>query len=328
MSEDKEKNKLSVIVPVYNAEKYLNRCIRSILNQTYKNIELVLVDDGSTDKSVQICDKWTEEDSRVYAYHIKNGGPSNARNYGLKSATGRFIAFVDADDFLNPNMYEKMIESLIGTNCGMAVCKWTIHNIDTGTKEIANIGTPGIVDAIALKKIIAADDNAGGGGYPWNKVIDQTKVNVSLKIDIQFRDGLKIYEDKIWLLEVLDHINEAVLIDTIGYNYEIKQNSLSHGNFSKKIVDFVAAWDIIENECFHGITTKEIDNYRAVGIIDWFWKAKKENECHTLRELWRRQRLHVKKVIGRLAIRDIIKYMMLDCAFRLYGIHNGEELHK
>ena len=78
MSEDKEKNKLSVIVPVYNAEKYLNRCIRSILNQTYRNIELVLVDDGSTDKSVQICDKWTEEDSRVYAYHIKNGGPSNA----------------------------------------------------------------------------------------------------------------------------------------------------------------------------------------------------------------------------------------------------------
>lgn len=318
MLNSNENQKLSVIVPVYNAEKYLERCIYSILNQTYKNIELILIDDGSTDFSSKICDKWRYKDNRVIVYHIKNRGPSNARNYGLKVATGRFIAFVDADDFLNLDMYEKMIENLLSTNCGMAVCRWTVHDLNSETKSVINIGMKGVIEATELKKVIAADDNAGGGGYPWNKVIDQSKVNISLKTKIQFRDGLKVYEDKIWLLEVLDYMDNIVLIDTIGYNYELKRNSLSHGNFSEKIIDFVNAWDIIENECFHGKTTKEIDRYRAIGTVDWFWKVKKENGYELISEFWPRQRVHVKENLKKLSIRDIVKYMLINRTLKQY----------
>lgn len=101
--------KLSVIVPVYNAEKYLDRCIQSIINQTYSNIELLLVDDGSKDSSAKICDDYALTDKRIRVFHKENGGVSSARNMGLDMATGYYVAFVDADDYLFPKAYESLI---------------------------------------------------------------------------------------------------------------------------------------------------------------------------------------------------------------------------
>ena len=94
---------ISVIVPIYNVEKYLNRCIESIVNQTYKTLEIILVDDGSPDNCPQICDEWKEKDNRIKVIHKKNGGLSDARNAGLDIAQGEYIAFVDGDDFLEEN---------------------------------------------------------------------------------------------------------------------------------------------------------------------------------------------------------------------------------
>ncbi len=320
MLNDKECPKLSVIVPVYNAEIYLDRCIQSIVNQTYRNIELILIDDGSTDQSLLICEKWAKKDSRICVFHIKNGGPANARNYGIKKSTGRFIAFVDADDFLNLDMYETIIDSLVRTNSGMGVCKWTSHNMVTGEKEIIDIGLPGVIEAQEVKKIIASNDNFCGGGYLWNKVIDQSKVNVSIKDDILFRSELKIYEDKIWLLELLDYIDEVVLIDMVGYNYEIRQNSLSHGNFSDKIKHFLSAMDVIENECFGAVTTEAIDKYKANAMVFWFWKARKETKSASIVNSWQRQRICVKKNLKKLSVKCIVKFFVLDFIFRIDGV--------
>ena len=102
--------KISIIVPVYNLEKYLPRCLNSVCNQTYKNLEIILVDDGSTDKSSDICDNWAKKDSRIIVIHKKNGGVSSARNAGIKKATGEYIHFVDGDDWLELNCYEKIVE--------------------------------------------------------------------------------------------------------------------------------------------------------------------------------------------------------------------------
>lgn len=108
--------KLSVIVPIYNAEKHLNRCIQSIINQTYTNIELLLIDDGSKDSSGEICDKYAASDERIRVFHKKNGGVSSARNVGLDNATGYYIAFVDSDDYLMPNAYEILIKNSTANN--------------------------------------------------------------------------------------------------------------------------------------------------------------------------------------------------------------------
>lgn len=113
---------ISIIVPVYMAEKYLNRCIESILCQTYKNFELILVDDGSPDTSGDLCDYWAGQDSRVKVIHKENGGASSARNCGLKIAKGKYIAFVDSDDWLEPNMYEQLYKLLEENKAQMAIC--------------------------------------------------------------------------------------------------------------------------------------------------------------------------------------------------------------
>ncbi|MCR5608204.1 MAG: glycosyltransferase [Lachnospiraceae bacterium] len=114
--------KVSVIVPVYNAEKYLSRCIDSILNQTLKELELILVDDESTDSSPAICDRYSEADPRVKVIHKKNGGPGMARNSGLEVATGEFVAFVDSDDYIDPVMYESMYNEIKANNTDSCLC--------------------------------------------------------------------------------------------------------------------------------------------------------------------------------------------------------------
>ena len=101
-------DKISVIVPFYNVEPYIRNCVDSIINQTYKNLEIILADDGSTDNSGKICDEYALKDNRIKVLHLKNGGPGIARNAGLDVATGKYIGYVDSDDYIEPDMYETL----------------------------------------------------------------------------------------------------------------------------------------------------------------------------------------------------------------------------
>lgn len=114
-----DENLISIIVPVYNIEEYLPRCIESILAQTYTNLELILVDDGSTDKSGEICDKYAKEDNRVRVHHKKNGGSSSARNMGIQLAKGQYLGFVDSDDYIEADMYKRMMEAVVSDGCNI-----------------------------------------------------------------------------------------------------------------------------------------------------------------------------------------------------------------
>lgn len=115
---------ISVIVPVYNVEKYLKQCVDSIRRQTYTNLEIILVDDGSPDRCPQMCDQFAQEDSRIKVIHQPNGGLSKARNAGLDIATGRYIAFVDSDDYIKPDMYKYLYEKMIKADVDMAICSY------------------------------------------------------------------------------------------------------------------------------------------------------------------------------------------------------------
>lgn len=113
---------ISVIVPIYKVEQYLNRCVQSIVDQTYKNLEIILVDDGSPDNSPAMCDAWAEKDDRVQVVHKKNGGVSSARNAGLDAANGAYIGFVDGDDYIEPDMYAQLLQAIQKDSSDMAVC--------------------------------------------------------------------------------------------------------------------------------------------------------------------------------------------------------------
>ena len=115
---------ISIIVAVYNVEKYLNKCVESIINQTYRELEIILVDDGSKDNSGKMCDEWANKDSRIHVIHKPNGGLSDARNYGLEVAQGRWIGFMDGDDYIKPDMYERLFDNRVEN--GMTVCGYYI----------------------------------------------------------------------------------------------------------------------------------------------------------------------------------------------------------
>lgn len=126
---------ISVIIPIYNVEKYLPKCIESILNQTYTNLEIILINDGSTDNCKKICDNYAKIDSRIIAIHKKNGGVSSARNIGLDICKGNYISFIDPDDYINPNMYEKMINIAISKKIDIVSCNYEKINSNGNTKS-------------------------------------------------------------------------------------------------------------------------------------------------------------------------------------------------
>ena len=115
---------ISVIVPIYNVEKYLDNCVKSIVNQTYKNLEIILVDDGSPDSCPAICDNWAKIDSRINVIHQKNSGVSAARNIGIKSSLGDFITFVDGDDFIDSDMYETLVSAYLKNGADIVGCSF------------------------------------------------------------------------------------------------------------------------------------------------------------------------------------------------------------
>ena len=127
-------DKISVIVPIYKVEDYLDRCIESIVGQTYSNLEIILVDDGSPDSCPQLCDEYAKKDSRIKVIHKQNGGVSSARNEGLKFAHGEYIGFVDPDDYVHPSMYEKLIDCIHKNQCQIAVCRFS-HVNETGVEK-------------------------------------------------------------------------------------------------------------------------------------------------------------------------------------------------
>lgn len=137
---------ISVIIPVYNAEKYLDRCVSSAVNQSYQNLEILLIDDGSTDRSGDICDNWQKKDPRVHVCHKKNEGPGIARNIGLEMAKGRYVTFVDSDDWVEPPTYEKLLGIALTTDASIVGCASVVDYEDGTHRENYTDIPEGIVD--------------------------------------------------------------------------------------------------------------------------------------------------------------------------------------
>ncbi|MBQ2116841.1 MAG: glycosyltransferase family 2 protein [Lachnospiraceae bacterium] len=142
--------KISIIVPVYNVDKYLEVCIDSIINQTYKNIEIILVDDGSTDKSGRICDEYAKKDDRICVIHQVNQGLSKARNIGFSASTGVYIAFVDSDDFISPVYIETLYKIILRYNADISVCEYTQEQNDIDTKYLPDNNKEYKKDAVTM----------------------------------------------------------------------------------------------------------------------------------------------------------------------------------
>ena len=202
---------LSIIVPVYKVEKYLPRCIDSILAQTFGDFELILIDDGSPDGCGRICDEYARKDKRIVVIHQKNMGVSAARNAGLDIARGRYIGFVDSDDWIEPRMYEVMMDAIRENGADMAVCGVRYADED-GKFTRADWLSESVYSRDGLLEDVFAMPNKLGGGC-CNKVLDASKI-----ASVRFKVGMTIAEDALYLFDCFMRIDGAVKIGDALYN--------------------------------------------------------------------------------------------------------------
>ena len=209
---------ISVIVPVYKVEKYLDKCVQSIVNQTYKNLEIILVDDGSPDNCGAMCDAWAEKDSRIKVIHKENGGLSDARNAGMAVAAGDWIAFVDSDDWIGPEMYEILLNAAIENEADITACD--IHLVENG--QPLDITTPsGKVYCLTAEEAIGELIQGGGvRAVAWNKLYKRHLLNAEL-----FPVG-KSHEDEFFTYRILAKAEKILHIENKLYYYLQRQGSI------------------------------------------------------------------------------------------------------
>ena len=227
-------NKLvSIIVPVHNVEKYIERCIESILGQTYKEIELLLIDDGSTDKSGNICEKYSNQDSRVKVFHKVSGGPSDARNFGLDHIKGEFITFIDSDDFISKWYVEYLLHLIEKHDADMSVCQYR-ESAETSFNFEHSAETAELVcsQKEAFERYCY---QRGIAQNVWGKMYVK-RVYQSLRFPKN-----QLYEDEGIFYKVLDKCRKVVIGNQIHYFYYKRSDSIIRSNFTIAKYDYVVS---------------------------------------------------------------------------------------
>lgn len=225
-------NKISVIIPVYKVEEFLDDCVRSVIAQTHTNTEIILVDDGSPDNCPAMCDSWAEKDKRIKVIHKPNGGLSDARNAGLEIATGEYISFIDSDDWILPEMYERMLSLIQKENADICACSirscYPDHEEVWGCKEYFTGTAEQILD------MLYSDTK-----YPvsaWNKLYKRECWN-----KLRFPVG-KICEDAFTTYQLVHNAGRIVQVPEAFYCYRIRPQSIMTSAFSIKRMDEEEAW--------------------------------------------------------------------------------------
>lgn len=231
---------VSVIVPVYNVEAYMDRCVSSLCGQSYDKIEIALVDDGSTDSSGAKCDAWAAKDSRIRVIHKKNGGLSDARNVGIAASSGEYIAFIDGDDYVAPTYCEKLYEALLRNDADMALCN-LCYVWEDGT--LRPYMTPCHEKKVVTRKeglhALLCESNLTFG-IVWNKVY---KRDLFMKEPpLQFALG-RYYEDEYINYQLLDRAEKIAIVPDALYYYVQREGSIIHRYSRKHFEDLACCID-------------------------------------------------------------------------------------
>lgn len=220
--------KISIIVPVYNVEDYLSKCIDSIINQTYRNLEIIIVNDGSSDNSGQMSDQYAKKDERIIVLHKENGGLSSARNAGLDIAKGDYIGFVDSDDYIASNMYEILYNSIINHNCDISIAR-----IQASDREEIKDNRVMVLNKVeALERSILSDD--------LEVCIPNRLYKRFIFNNLRFETG-KIYEDFLIVTDIFLNVENVVYNGNANYHYTIRAGSITHPETIKINEDIIDA---------------------------------------------------------------------------------------
>ena len=264
-----EKDLISVIVPVYNVEKYLEECVNSIINQTYKNLEIILVDDGSKDNSSKMCDELAKKDSRIKVIHKENGGISDVRNVGIENSRGKYIQFIDSDDFMEDNMIETLYKDILENEADVSMCSYYLFK--DGVKTTDATYKKEIYNKEQILKEILLDERVRS--YLWNKLFKK-----SLFSGIYFPKG-KVFEDIYVIPFIFEKSNKVVFNNIPLYYYRQREGSILHKQTNELRLEYIKVASKINKEiennfpnlkqyCAYNIAHITIKTYNDIGFFD------------------------------------------------------------
>ncbi len=290
---------VSVIVPVYNVCDYLKNCLESIIKQTYNDLEIIIIDDGSTDTSGEICDEYQKKDKRIQVIHTDNRGLSIARNTGIEISQGKYICFVDSDDFISKYYVEEMLKVAIKTDSDIVICEWNKYRQNSYVCDEVHEISDDDIEYLSEKYLYDQEfiiNKTMKLSYAWNKMIKREVIS-----DIRFPEG-RYYEDAAVYYMLLDKSSRTAMISSKLYYYRVDNNSITRSKYSeKKCKDLLdtykeriefyirkgnqrlieIAWDSYLYEIWscerkmreEGLNTNIVDKYK-VFLKKYFWKLK------------------------------------------------------
>lgn len=258
---------ISIIIPIYNVERFIRRCIDSVLAQTYTNLEIILVDDGSPDKCGRICDEYAILDERIVVIHKSNGGSSDARNAGIKITKGEYIGFVDSDDYIEPFMFEKLLQSIIINNTKLSMYAFYCEQADGSYDELNDIQL--ISDTVMEAEDLFFKISEGNGWFfivPWNKLYHKSLLTPN------FYPKGKYYEDEFVIAQLFWDAQKVSCISDKCYHYiYLRQGSMTHSNTDLRHLDALEA--LYERCCFYHSIGK--DRFMAEDRAYFFYYDRK-----------------------------------------------------
>ncbi|MBR6690046.1 MAG: glycosyltransferase family 2 protein [Bacilli bacterium] len=262
--------KISAIVPVYNMEKYLERCLDSLVNQTLEDIEIIVINDGSKDNSQKIIDKYSKKyKEKIVSYTNKNQGISKTRNFGIDKAKGQFLAFIDSDDFVEKDMFEKMYNKAIKENLDIVVCDYYNYFDKTQTKHIEKIVDFNNTNLLNNLELIFKINPS-----PWNKIY---KRELILNLNYRFPENIK-YEDLGYIPILLTEANKIGKIN-IPYNYYLIRSNSETTTVDKRVYDVFKILDILYDYFkFKKIYNKEEVEYLFINKLTTYNLQQKFNK--------------------------------------------------
>lgn len=308
---------VSIIVPIYKVEKFLERCVNSICAQTYKNLEIILVDDGSPDKCPQMCDDFARKDNRIKVVHTRNGGLSSARNVGIENSTGEWLMFVDSDDYIDSEMVQKLYDSVQQFDTKIAFCTLTAFIEDeNGYREFQLWGAPSLEvrDGNDILKESIEHKNGLFGGHlviACNKIYHR-----SIFQDVRFPEG-QLHEDEAVVHRILSCCGKIVAIGDSLYYYRQRGDSII-GNIENPLRPLSISLAYGDRMLFffkngYCIPIKKLlDNYWITLIINYH-RFKKDLRCLQLNKKLRKQMIDVKRIINKSSDMSIIKKIFISC---------------
>ena len=296
---------ISVIIPVYNLENYIEQCIKSVINQTYANLEIIIIDDGSTDNSGNICDLWQKQDNRISVIHKKNSGLSDARNIGLDLAKGDYISFVDGDDWIHPQMYEILLRYYENENIDMVCCKLVkveektindFNNVDIDGKYAILTPTDALLD-LSITDVTAC-----------NKLYKRKLFN-----QIRYPHG-RYHEDEWVIHRLLYECNKIVSTDAGLYYYMMREGSITHTFSKNRVLDGVEAYIdrvnfVIEKE-WKTVQMRMVKD--CLNHIIWAYYQENSNK--------RKWHLHMKKYYRKIVKKAVKNKIMLNRELIIFAL--------